>query len=179
MSEAVRRLHESHWKALFQNRGGWFDMCQLFSFRSIMSVRIERNRDMITDYILNSETSHFLAKFPIVVGKGWTGEGGGGEHDGWMRNVHVELLHSTAPSLPEYGDMIMYPEGDSKTLSNLTSVLYSGKYVQLGLSAYEKGHSLVGKLPNKTFTTPKKCAKQLCSQSCLGTCCQNCMVWSL
>ena len=55
-----------------------------------------------------------LAKMPVAFC-----DGGGA--------IHKELLRALAPSLSEQFDMIVIPEGDQDTLSDLLSFLYSGR----------------------------------------------------
>ena len=81
----------------------------------------------IMDFVLTSGSSYHLAKFGLVVGKAWTGEGGGGLEEGVSRTVHVEMVRAASRHLPSYVDMIMIPEGDQVTLGNITSFLYTGR----------------------------------------------------
>ena len=55
-----------------------------------------------------------LAKMPVVF---CDGEGA----------IHKELLHALAPSFSEKFHMIVIPEGDQDTLSDLLSLIYSGR----------------------------------------------------
>ena len=55
-----------------------------------------------------------LAKMPVAFC-----DGGGA--------IHKELLRALAPSLSEQFDMIVIPEGDQDTLSDLLSFIYSGR----------------------------------------------------
>ena len=55
-----------------------------------------------------------LAKMPVVFC-----DGGGA--------IHKKLLRALAPSFSEQFDMIVIPEGDQDTLSDLLSFLYSGR----------------------------------------------------
>ena len=41
--------------------------------------------------------------------------------------IHKELLRALAPSFSEQFDMIVIPEGDQDTLSDLLSFIYSGR----------------------------------------------------
>ena len=85
----------------------------------------------IFGYLLEDSGASFLAKFPVVAGLAWTGRGRGGEIEGKERMVHQELLLSLSPTLPDYVDMIMLPDGSDNTLINLVSFLYCGRYMDV------------------------------------------------
>ena len=81
---------------------------------------------MVGDYLVNNHESSHLATFPIVAGLAWTGRGGGGEKKGIERMVHSLLLHRVDLDIGD-GDMLMLPEGDDETTTNLISMLYTGR----------------------------------------------------
>ena len=82
---------------------------------------------MVGDYLVTNHGASHLATFPIVAGLMWTGRGGGGELVGTERMVHPLLLHRVDLDIGGV-DMIMIPEGDDETNTNLLSMLYTGRY---------------------------------------------------
>ena len=71
-----------------------------------------------------------LATFPLVAGLQWTGREGGGEHEGIERMMHPLLLQMLNLDFPAGCDMIMIPQGDDETLTNLLTFFYTGRWVR-------------------------------------------------
>ena len=81
----------------------------------------------------------------MVVGNFWGGVGvrgpivDGDEMVGRMRKMHPLLLDSLAPGIivgkggmgdtEGVGDMVMFPDGDSKLLTNIVHFIYTGRWV--------------------------------------------------
>ena len=86
----------------------------------------------ISNYLLKTSGAESLANFSLVAGLQWTGQGGGGEQEGTERMVHRLLLQRV--DMPKMSscfqevDMVMFPDEDDQTLTNLTKLLYHGRY---------------------------------------------------
>jgi hypothetical protein len=82
----------------------------------------------IGSYVKNCEGAGRLATMPIVAGPGWAG--GALNMGGRQCKMHQLLLRNLLPNIdPESSgvDMIMIPDGDSKTLEALTGLVYNGE----------------------------------------------------